>query len=161
MRTTCRACDCWGPSVSRSTPKLGGGIGMSSAPTRPRSSIPGVTTCKPGAATKPMPGISAKVVDDEGNLIEPSPEYGEHASGYLVVDQPWPSMLRGIWGDPERFKETYWSRFAEQGWYFAGDGARYDLDGNIWVMGRIDDVMNVSGHRISTAEVESALVGHS
>ena len=108
-----------------------------------------------------MPGISAKVVDDDGNLVEPSPEYGEHAAGYLVVDQPWPSMLRGIWGDPERFKETYWSRFAEQGWYFAGDGARYDLDGNIWVMGRIDDVMNVSGHRISTAEVESALVGHS
>ncbi len=125
------------------------------------SPLPGVTTCKPGSATKPMPGISAKVVDDVGNLIEPSPEYGEHASGYLVVDQPWPSMLRGIWGDPERFKETYWSRFAEQGWYFAGDGARYDLDGNIWVMGRIDDVMNVSGHRISTAEVESALVGHS
>ena len=125
------------------------------------SPLPGVTTCKPGSATKPMPGISAKVVDDEGNLIEPSPEYGEHASGYLVVDQPWPSMLRGIWGEPERFKETYWSRFAEQGWYFAGDGARYDLDGNIWVMGRIDDVMNVSGHRISTAEVESALVGHS
>ena len=125
------------------------------------SPFPGVTTCKPGSATKPMPGISAKVVDDDGNLIEPSPEYGEHASGYLVVDQPWPSMLRGIWGDPERFKETYWSRFAEQGWYFAGDGARYDLDGNIWVMGRIDDVMNVSGHRISTAEVESALVGHS
>ena len=82
-------------------------------------------------------------------------------SGYLVLDQPWPSMLRGIWGDPERFKETYWSRFAEQGWYFAGDGARYDRDGDIWVLGRIDDVMNVSGHRISTAEVESALVGHS
>jgi acetyl-CoA synthetase len=125
------------------------------------SPLPGVTTCKPGSATKPMPGISAKVVDDDGNLIEASPEYGEHASGYLVVDQPWPSMLRGIWGDSERFKETYWSRFAEQGWYFAGDGARYDLDGNIWVMGRVDDVMNVSGHRISTAEVESALVGHS
>ena len=81
--------------------------------------------------------------------------------GYLVLDQPWPAMLRGIWGDPERYKETYWSRFAEQGWYFAGDGARYDLDGAIWVLGRIDDVMNVSGHRISTAEVESALVGHS
>ena len=125
------------------------------------SPLPGATTCKPGSATKPMPGVSAKVVDDDGNLVEPSPEYGEHAAGYLVVDQPWPSMLRGIWGDPERFRETYWSRFAEQGWYFAGDGARYDLDGNIWVMGRIDDVMNVSGHRISTAEVESALVGHS
>ena len=78
-----------------------------------------------------------------------------------MLDKPWPSMLRGIWGDPERFKETYWSRFAEQGWYFAGDGARYGSDGEIWVLGRIDDVMNVSGHRISTAEVESALVGHS
>ena len=86
---------------------------------------------------------------------------GEQTSGYLVLDQPWPSMLRGIWGDPERFSETYWSRFAEQGWYFAGDGARYDPDGEIWVLGRIDDVMNISGHRISTAEVESALVGHS
>jgi acetyl-CoA synthetase len=123
--------------------------------------LPGVTTCKPGSATRPLPGISARVVDDHGNLVEPSPEHGEHASGYLVLDQPWPSMLRGIWGDPTRYKETYWSRFAEQGWYFAGDGARYDLDGNIWVLGRIDDVMNVSGHRISTAEVESALVGHS
>ena len=125
------------------------------------SPLPGVTVCKPGSATRPLPGISARVVDDNGNLIEPSPEHGEHASGYLVLDAPWPSMLRGIWGDPDRFRETYWSRFAEQGWYFAGDGARYDLDGNIWVLGRIDDVMNVSGHRISTAEVESALVGHS
>ncbi len=125
------------------------------------SPLPGVTVCKPGSATRPLPGISARVVDDNGNLIEPSPEFGEHASGYLVLDAPWPSMLRGIWGDPDRFRETYWSRFAEQGWYFAGDGARYDLDGNIWVLGRIDDVMNVSGHRISTAEVESALVGHS
>ncbi|GFG54122.1 acetate--CoA ligase [Mycolicibacterium agri] len=124
------------------------------------SPLPGVTECKPGSATRPLPGISARVVDDHGNLIEPSPEYGEHASGYLVLDQPWPSMLRGIWGDPKRFRETYWSRFADRGWYFAGDGARYDLDGNIWVLGRIDDVMNVSGHRISTAEVESALVGH-
>ena len=125
------------------------------------SPLPGVTAAKPGSAMAPLPGISARVVDDHGNLIEPSPEFGEHASGYLVLDQPWPSMLRGIWGDPERFKETYWSRFAEQGWYFAGDGARYDLDGAIWLLGRIDDVMNVSGHRISTAEVESALVGHS
>ena len=125
------------------------------------SPLPGVTVCKPGSATRPLPGISAKVVDDDGTLIEPSPEFGEHASGYLVLDQPWPSMLRGIWGDPKRFRDTYWSRFGERGWYFAGDGARYDLDGNIWVLGRIDDVMNVSGHRISTAEVESALVGHS
>ncbi len=125
------------------------------------SPLPGVAAAKPGSAMAPLPGISARVVDDHGNLIEPSPELGEHASGYLVLDQPWPAMLRGIWGDPERYKQTYWSRFAEQGWYFAGDGARYDLDGDIWLLGRIDDVMNVSGHRISTAEVESALVGHS
>jgi acetyl-CoA synthetase len=125
------------------------------------SPLPGVTSARPGSAMTALPGISAKIVDDDGNQLQPGTDHGEQASGYLVLDQPWPSMLRGIWGDPERFKETYWSRFAEQGWYFAGDGARYDAEGNIWVMGRIDDVMNVSGHRISTAEVESALVGHS
>jgi acetyl-CoA synthetase len=125
------------------------------------SPLPGVTNAVPGSATQPLPGISARIVDDHGDTVTRSHEFGEHAQGYLVLDQPWPSMLRGIWGDPERYKETYWSRFAEQGWYFAGDGARYDDHGNIWVLGRIDDVMNVSGHRISTAEVESALVGHS
>jgi acetyl-CoA synthetase len=125
------------------------------------SPLPGVTDCKPGSAMRPLPGISAKIVDDDGNELAPGTDHGEQANGYLVLDQPWPSMLRGIWGDPERFKETYWSRFAEQGWYFAGDGARYGKDGEIWVLGRIDDVMNISGHRISTAEVESALVGHS
>ncbi|MBB5165126.1 acetate--CoA ligase [Mycobacterium sp. AZCC_0083] len=125
------------------------------------SPLPGVTAAKPGSAMTPLPGISAKIVDDDGNQLDPGADHGEQPSGYLVLDKPWPSMLRGIWGDPERFKETYWSRFAEQGWYFAGDGARYDAEGNIWVLGRIDDVMNVSGHRISTAEVESALVGHS
>ena len=125
------------------------------------SPLPGVTAAKPGSAMAALPGISARVVDDHGNTVERSHEFGEHAQGYLVLDQPWPSMLRGIWGDPERYKETYWSRFAEQGWYFAGDGARYDDDGAIWLLGRVDDVMNVSGHRISTAEVESALVGHS
>ncbi|AFM19478.1 acetyl-coenzyme A synthetase [Mycolicibacterium chubuense NBB4] len=125
------------------------------------SPLPGVTSCKPGSAMHALPGISAKIVDDDGNELAPGTDHGEQASGYLVLDQPWPAMLRGIWGDPERFKETYWSRFAEQGWYFAGDGARYGKDGEIWVLGRIDDVMNVSGHRISTAEVESALVGHS
>ena len=125
------------------------------------SPLPGVTSTKPGSAMAPLPGISAKVVDDHGNeLAPPSTDEGEHVTGYLVLDQPWPSMLRGIWGDPDRFRETYWSKFAEQGWYFAGDGARYDPDGAIWILGRIDDVMNVSGHRISTAEVESALVGH-
>ncbi|WP_343599603.1 acetate--CoA ligase [Mycobacterium sp.] len=126
------------------------------------SPLPGVSAAKPGSAMTPLPGISARVVDDDGNpLAPPTTEDGEQASGYLVIDQPWPAMLRGIWGDPQRYRETYWSKFAEQGWYFAGDGARYDADGDIWVVGRIDDVMNVSGHRISTTEVESALVGHS
>jgi acetyl-CoA synthetase len=125
------------------------------------SPLPGVTAAKPGSAMTPLPGISAMIVDDDGNQLKPGTDHGEQPSGYLVLDKPWPSMLRGIWGDPERYQDTYWSRFAEQGWYFAGDGARYDADGNIWVMGRIDDVMNISGHRISTAEVESALVGHS
>ena len=125
------------------------------------SPLPGVTDCKPGSAMRPLPGISAKIVDDDGNELQPGADQGEHVTGYLVLDKPWPAMLRGIWGDPERFQETYWSRFAEQDWYFAGDGARYGSDGEVWVLGRIDDVMNISGHRISTAEVESALVGHS
>ncbi|NUS45607.1 MAG: acetate--CoA ligase [Mycobacteriaceae bacterium] len=121
------------------------------------SPLPGVTAAKPGAAMKPLPGITAKVVDDKGVSVDP----GEtEANGYLVLDQPWPSMLRGIWGDPERFRETYWAMFADRGWYFAGDGAKVDADGDTWVLGRVDDVMNVSGHRISTAEVEHALVGH-
>src|SRR5690606_18236340 len=119
------------------------------------SPLPGVTAAKPGAAQRPLPGISAKVVDDQGNEV---PHGG---GGYLVLDRPWPSMLRGIWGDPERYKETYWARYADKGYYFAGDGAKYDDDGDIWLLGRVDDVMNVSGHRISTTEVESALVSHS
>ena len=125
------------------------------------SPLPGVTAAKPGSAMAPLPGISAKIVDEDGKELVPGADEAEHVTGYLVLDQPWPSMLRGIWGDPERFKETYWSRYADQGWYFAGDGARVDSDGSIWLLGRIDDVMNVSGHRISTTEVESALVGHS
>ncbi|MGZ6780638.1 MAG: acetate--CoA ligase, partial [Mycobacterium sp.] len=125
------------------------------------SPLPGVTAAKPGSAMTPLPGISAKIVDEEGNELVPGADESEHVTGYLVLDQPWPAMLRGIWGDLERFKETYWSRYAKQGWYFAGDGARVDSDGSIWLLGRIDDVMNVSGHRISTTEVESALVGHS
>jgi acetyl-CoA synthetase len=124
------------------------------------SPLPGVTAAKPGSAMTPLPGISARIVDDNGEQLARGTDHGDQASGYLVLDRPWPSMPRGIWRDPERFMQTYWSRFAEQGWYFAGDGARYDADGNIFVLGRIDDVMNVSGHRISTAEVESALVGH-
>jgi len=118
------------------------------------SPLPGVTATKPGAAMAPMPGISVRIVDDNGHDVP----RGEQ--GYLVVDEPWPSMLMGVWGDDDRYRDTYWSRFAEQGWYFAGDGARYDEDGALWVLGRVDDVMNVSGHRISTSEVESALVTH-
>jgi acetyl-CoA synthetase len=118
------------------------------------SPLPGVTATKPGSAQRPLPGISAKVVDDQAE------EVGKGGGGYLVLDQPWPSMLRGIWGDDERYQETYWSRFADRGYYFAGDGAKYDADGDIWLLGRVDDVMNVSGHRISTTEVESALVSH-
>ncbi len=116
------------------------------------SPLPGVTATKPGSAMKPIPGISAKVVDDKG-----VPVPNGHG-GFLILDQPWPSMLRGVWGEDERYKETYWSRFP--GIYFAGDGAKLDDDGAIWLMGRVDDVMNVSGHRISTTEVESALVSH-
>ncbi|HEX6341419.1 acetate--CoA ligase [Umezawaea sp.] len=118
------------------------------------SPLPGVISTKPGSAQRPLPGIGAKVVDEQGVEVE------HGGGGYLVLDQPWPAMLRGIWGDEERFRDTYWSRFAEQGFYFAGDGAKYDADGDIWLLGRVDDVMNVSGHRISTTEVESALVSH-
>jgi acetyl-CoA synthetase len=116
------------------------------------SPLPGVTATKPGAAMRPLPGISAEVVDDQGHAV---PNGG---GGYLVLTEPWPGMLRGIWGDDERYKETYWSRY--EGVYFAGDGAKKDEDGDIWLLGRVDDVMNVSGHRISTTEVESALVSH-
>jgi len=116
------------------------------------SPLPGVTACKPGSAMGPLPGIGMAVVDDQARPV------GNGGGGYLVLTEPWPSMLRGIWGDPERFKETYWSRFP--GMYFAGDGAKLDDDGAIWLLGRVDDVMNVSGHRISTTEVESALVSH-
>jgi acetyl-CoA synthetase len=113
--------------------------------------LPGVTTLKPGSATHPFPGIGAEVVDDVGNPIE-------QGGGYLTITRPWPGMLRGIWGDPERYRETYWSRFP--GRYFAGDGCKIDEDGYYWLLGRVDDVMNVSGHRVSTTEVESALVDH-
>jgi acetyl-CoA synthetase len=116
------------------------------------SPLPGITASKPGSAMRPLPGISAKVVDD---LAKP---VANGHGGYLILDQPWPSMLRGIWGETERYKENYWSKF--EGIYFAGDGAKLDDDGAIWLLGRVDDVMNVSGHRISTTEVESALVSH-
>ena len=116
------------------------------------SPLPGVTECKPGSAMRPLPGIAATVVDDEGHAV------GNGGGGYLVLTEPWPSMLRGIWGDEQRYVDTYWSRW--HGFYFAGDGAKLDEDGAIWLLGRVDDVMNVSGHRISTTEVESALVSH-
>jgi acetyl-CoA synthetase len=116
------------------------------------SPLPGVTATKPGSAMGALPGISAKVVDDEAN------EVGKGGGGYLVLTEPWPSMLRGIWGSDDRYRDTYWSRF--DGKYFAGDGAKLDEDGAIWLLGRVDDVMLVSGHNISTTEVESSLVSH-
>ena len=115
------------------------------------SPLPGATTTKPGSATFPLPGIGAEVVDDQGEAISVG-------GGYLTLTRPWPSMLRGIYKDPDRYQETYWSRFP--GRYFAGDGAKLDDDGYLWLLGRVDDVMNVSGHRVSTIEVESALVDH-
>jgi acetyl-CoA synthetase len=116
------------------------------------SPLPGATTLKPGSATFPLPGIQAGVVDDAGQAV------GIPGGGYLTLDRPWPSMLRGIWGDPQRYRDTYWSRF--EGKYFAGDGAKRDDDGYFWLLGRVDDIMLVSGHNISTTEVESALVDH-
>ena len=114
--------------------------------------LPGVTTLKPGSATRPFPGVAAAVYDEEGNEVAPG------GGGYLVLRKPWPAMLRGIFGDDQRYRDTYWSRYGAT--YFAGDGARVDRDGDFWLLGRVDDVMNVSGHRISTIEVESALVDH-
>jgi acetyl-CoA synthetase len=113
--------------------------------------LPGVTTTKPGSATFPLPGIGVEVVDEAGDKVD-------QGGGYLTLTRPWPAMLRGIWGDPDRYRDTYWRRF--EGRYFAGDGAKVDEDGYLWLLGRVDDVMNVSGHRISTTEVESALVDH-
>ncbi len=118
------------------------------------SPLPGVTTLEPGSAQRPIPGIAAEILDDEGQ-----PFHEADKVGYLVLTKPWPAMLRGIWGDPQRYQDTYWSRFGPE-YYFAGDGAKYDERGNIWLLGRVDDVMNVSGHRLSTAEIESALVSH-
>ncbi len=118
------------------------------------SPLPGVAEAKPGSAMSPLPGIGAEVVDDRGAPVP------NGSGGYLVLTQPWPAMLRTIWGDDDRYRDTYWSRFTDQGYYFAGDGAKKDEDGDLWLLGRVDDVMNVSGHRISTTEVESALVSH-
>lgn len=117
------------------------------------SPIPSVTATKPGSAMRALPGIGLAIVDEQGT------ELGDGHGGFLVLTQPWPGMLRGIWGDDQRFVDTYWSKWPQ--YYFAGDGAKFDDDGAIWLLGRVDDVMNVSGHRISTTEVESALVSHS
>jgi acetyl-CoA synthetase len=114
--------------------------------------LPGVTSCKPGSAMGALPGISVDVVDNDGHTV------GQVGGGYLTLDEPWPAMLRGIWNDEQRFRDTYWSKFT--GRYFAGDGAKWDDDHVLWLLGRVDDVMNISGHRISTTEVESALVSH-
>ena len=114
--------------------------------------LPGVTATKPGSAQTPLPGIAVDVVDENGESVP------NGHGGFLVIREPWPAMLRGIWGDPERFKETYWSRF--EAMYFAGDGAKKDEEGDIWLLGRVDDVMNISGHRLSTTEIESALVSY-
>ncbi len=116
------------------------------------SALPGATTLKPGSATFPLPRLEADICDDAGNMV------GVPGGGYLVLSRPWPSMLRGIWGDPQRYKDTYWARF--EGKYFAGDGAKRDDDGYFWLLGRVDDIMLVAGHNISTTEVESALVDH-
>ena len=115
------------------------------------SPLPGITSTKPGSAQVPLPGISMEVIDDAGKKVT-------LGGGYLTITEPWPSMLRGIWGDEERYKEVYWSQYTDR--YFAGDGAKIDQDGDVWILGRVDDVMNVSGHRLSTAEIESALVSH-
>ena len=116
--------------------------------------LPGVTTLKPGSATRPLPGISARVVDEQGDDVPPG------SGGLLVIDRTWPAMARTVWGDPRRYRDAYWSRFADRGYFFAGDGARRDADGDLWLLGRVDDVINVSGHRLSTIEIESALVAH-
>ena len=116
--------------------------------------LPGLVATKPASATLPFPGIAADVVDENGNSVPPG------GGGFLVLKRPWPSMLRTIWGDDDRYKKVYWSKFGDKNLYFAGDGARRDEDGYFWLLGRVDDVMNVAGHRIGTMEVESALVDH-
>jgi len=113
--------------------------------------LPGITPLKPGSATRALPGLTVRVVDEDGE---------DAASGYIVIDGTWPAMARTVWGNPQRYRDSYWSRFAAKGYYLAGDGAKLDDDGYLWLLGRIDDVINVSGHRLSTIEIESALVSH-
>jgi acetyl-CoA synthetase len=118
------------------------------------SPVPGVTATKPGSCTQPLPGIAADIVDEDGKPVQ-----GVEAGGYLVISKPWPSMLRTIWGDNDRYIDTYWAKFGNK-YYVAGDSAHRDADGFYWIMGRIDDVLNVAGHRLGTMEIESALVAH-
>jgi acetyl-CoA synthetase len=118
------------------------------------TSLPGAVPTKPGSAARPFPGIIADVVDKDGRPVE------HNQGGYLIIRQPWPGMMRGVYGDPERFRKTYWEQIPGQSVYFAGDGARIDEDGYFWIMGRVDDVISVSGHRLGTMEIESALVSH-
>ena len=116
--------------------------------------LPGVSTLKPGSANRALPGVGTRIVDDAGETVP----YGR--GGYLVVDRPGPGLARTVWGDPERYRDSYWTRYREHGYFFSGDGAKWDADGDIWVLGRVDDVINVSGHRLSTIEIESSLVAH-
>ncbi|WP_167137647.1 acetate--CoA ligase [Diaminobutyricimonas sp. TR449] len=116
--------------------------------------LPGVSTLKPGSANRALPGVSTLIVDENGDTVP----FGQ--GGYLVVDRPGPGLARTVWGNPERYRDSYWTRFAKQGYFFSGDGAKWDEDGDIWVLGRVDDVINVSGHRLSTIEIESSLVAH-
>ncbi|MFF1572323.1 acetate--CoA ligase [Leifsonia sp. NPDC058292] len=116
--------------------------------------LPGVSTLKPGSATRAVPGVTVRIVDEAGDQVP------NGAGGYIVIDGTWPSMARTVWGDPQRYLDSYWRRYADRGYFLAGDGAKYDADGDIWLLGRIDDVINVSGHRLSTIEIESALVSH-
>ncbi len=116
--------------------------------------LPGVSTLKPGSALRALPGLTTLVVDDHGRPVP------RGSGGYLVIEGTWPGMARTVWGNPERYRDSYWARFKEQGFFFSGDGAKYDDDGDIWLLGRVDDVINVSGHRLSTIEIESALVAH-
>ncbi|PPG53206.1 acetyl-coenzyme A synthetase, partial [Rathayibacter sp. AY2B3] len=116
--------------------------------------LPGVSTLKPGSSLGALPGLGVLVVDEHGERVP------NGSGGYLVVDRTGPALARTVWGDPERYRDSYWARYASQGWFFSGDGAKYDADGDVWVLGRVDDVINVSGHRLSTIEIESALVAH-
>ena len=164
---TCPACACSAPSASPSIPRPGCGIAKPSAATAAPSStpggrrkpgtscsrrIPGAIATKPGSATRPFPGVVPDIVTMEGKPVP------DGSGGFLVIKRPWPGMLRTVYGDPDRYVKNYWSQIP--GMYFTGDGARKDKDGYFWIMGRVDDVLNVSGHRLSTMEVESALVAH-